>query len=480
MIDKPTHINPDSFNENIKGKLANHTMPVDTELWSKIERDLQTTKKRRLPVWLWVSIGSAAIITLLLISRSNIYLQKNDSMKETLSLNAGSSKQDIHAFKSGFHASNSIQSAQIEGTKKQFVREHKHMRKDFIASRHYDIQENTGKNKPYINDTVSTITEKDPNRNKTLTEKVDSGNMNRRIFDLRLADKDFKTGSVPQTQTKKSASKHKNSGWMIAGLIMSGNNFSQSNTLYSKQSEATNNYSTVDENNQPVFVSEKTVTVTTPTTITTLTSTASTTYYLATTGGNSTTTSTTETSSSTTTNYLSINTTEPDKSLFSDIKYQLPLSTGFKIGKKISNNANIESGLIYTYLQTNLTGEDIDAEYQLHYLGIPLNFRYTVWNIKKLYFNLSAGIMAEKGLQSKYCFRQYKTTGNIDKTTTSGIDGMQWSANSAIDISYLFIPHYSLYFDPQLSYYFDNNQPLSIRTKQNFVFGLQLGLRYDF
>ncbi len=35
-----------------------------------------------------------------------------------------------------------------------------------------------------------------------------------------------------------------------------------------------------------------------------------------------------------------------------------------------------------------------------------------------------------------------------------------------------------IYFDPSIAYYFDNNQPLSIRSSQPLQFKFELGFRF--
>jgi len=43
---------------------------------------------------------------------------------------------------------------------------------------------------------------------------------------------------------------------------------------------------------------------------------------------------------------------------------------------------------------------------------------------------------------------------------------------------YWFVKHVGIAFKPSVAYYFDNNQPLSIRTQQPIQFNLELGLRF--
>ena len=82
-----------------------------------------------------------------------------------------------------------------------------------------------------------------------------------------------------------------------------------------------------------------------------------------------------------------------------DIKHHFPVSVGITVQKELNNRLALETGLVYTYLSSDLTAGGAayyTQNQQLHYLGIPLKLN---WNfLKKRYFNLylSGGGMLEK------------------------------------------------------------------------------------
>jgi predicted porin len=89
--------------------------------------------------------------------------------------------------------------------------------------------------------------------------------------------------------------------------------------------------------------------------------------------------------------------------------------------------------------------------------------------------------MVEKGILSHFVQRTYYD--NIDnhmKTITSNekIKGLQWSLGISPGVDYHIHKNYSFYFEPKLSYYFDNNQPKSARTIHPLVVGINAGVRY--
>jgi hypothetical protein len=154
-------------------------------------------------------------------------------------------------------------------------------------------------------------------------------------------------------------------------------------------------------------------------------------------------------------------------------QYGLPLSAKFIARKDLNTRLAVESGLSYTYLPTKYRWNKNTAHQQLHYLGIPLNVVcYIVsepnWNIYA-----SAGGMVEKGVYS-YISR----TDNLN--TKPVMKGLQWSVNGAVGATYKLRKGLGVFFEPQLGYFFDNEQPESIRTEWPVSFGLGIGLRFSF
>jgi len=168
---------------------------------------------------------------------------------------------------------------------------------------------------------------------------------------------------------------------------------------------------------------------------------------------------------------------------YPDIDHAIPISVGVTVRKKLSNRIALESGLVYTYLSSKLkTGHGMHHEGRLglHYLGVPLNLVVTVWEQPKWNIYISAGGMAEKGLRSIYKQDRYDKLELISTTEKTSIDGLAWSINGSIGVSYRFIKDWSFYVEPRISYYFDTNQPISIRTEHATSFGLAGGIRFQF
>ena len=56
--------------------------------------------------------------------------------------------------------------------------------------------------------------------------------------------------------------------------------------------------------------------------------------------------------------------------------------------------------------------------------------------------------------------------------------GIQWSANVGIGLEYRIWDFMGIYVDPRLTYFFDCDQPYSVRTEQPLQFNLELGFRF--
>jgi hypothetical protein len=174
----------------------------------------------------------------------------------------------------------------------------------------------------------------------------------------------------------------------------------------------------------------------------------------------------------------------PQPEAFGKIVHRPPLSVGLSVRKTLSEYVSIESGLTYSYLYSTFESKapQREASMTLHYLGLPVYLSFDLiprsrgaWGLY-----LSAGGMVEKGLTAHYMQNVYNFDKNvvIQRASNEKIDGLQWSVQAALGVSYRLHRNYSLFLEPKVSYYLDNNQPLNARTEHPFVPGLNIGLRH--
>ena len=184
----------------------------------------------------------------------------------------------------------------------------------------------------------------------------------------------------------------------------------------------------------------------------------------------------------------SLSTTKPKTGVVqksTDATYGLPVSLGAGLKFDLTDRRSLGIGANYTLLASKffgtytLVGEDgrieesisSDIRNMQQYVGIPVNAFYNIVSRDFMNFYVYAGGTVEKCISDKY---EILNTRYIHKGTASGV---QASADLGIGMEVLLGKHLGLYFDPSLRYYFDCNQPKSIRTAQPLMLGLEMGLR---
>lgn len=168
-----------------------------------------------------------------------------------------------------------------------------------------------------------------------------------------------------------------------------------------------------------------------------------------------------------------------------DVKHHFPVSVGITVQKSLNPVLALETGVVYTYLASDLTAGDATyytQKQQLHYLGIPLKLN---WNfLRKRYFNLylAGGGMVEKCVYGELSARyDVAPQAALSQDETLSIDPLQWSVSAAVGITLKLAPHVNLYAEPGIVYYFDDGSQVStIRKEKPFNINLQGGLRFDF
>ena len=184
----------------------------------------------------------------------------------------------------------------------------------------------------------------------------------------------------------------------------------------------------------------------------------------------------------------SLSTTKPKTGVVqksTDATYGLPVSFGAGLKFDLTDRWSLSVGANYTLLASKffgtytLVGEDGRVEESIssdirnmqQYIGVPVNAFYNIVSRDFMNFYAYAGGTVEKCISDRY---EVLNTKYIHKGTTSGV---QASANLGIGMEVLLGRHLGLYFDPSLRYYFDCDQPKSIRTAQPLMLGFEAGVR---
>lgn len=429
MQDNINKNQPDAFSELMKQKLENHQLPVDLNDWSAIEKRLNKKGKRKIiPWWMWLPMGSAAVLALLFMLRS--FNEIPD-----------------YAIKSGAH----VVSQQAETPKRYTVQQSiakTNASGNHISNTTVKVQQQTS---PQNHNSVVIDL---PNKVTVAIDSVaNETNNNVATATLRAVEKEpiaqvavSQNDSVLNKQEKKKTVLDPNPDEMIAAVDKQKSK--SNNWMLAASYGSQGNVDLASNNGGVDFVS------------------SSPNFY-------------DKTLSAANTNYTSIMATND----FTKKTYNDPLSFGLTVRKQLNKTLSLESGLVYTYLLSTFENSGVqrsEAKLHLHYIGIPVNLITELWENSKWEVYLSTGFMAEKGIQSLYVQSQYFGTEVVTTTAKTKINGIQWSINGGVGVSYKIKRQLGIYFEPKFSRYFENNQPVSARTDHPFVFGLSAGLRIGF
>lgn len=431
MQDNINNNKPDAFSELMKQKLENHQLPVDLNDWSAIEKRLNKKGKRKIiPWWMWLPMGSAAVLALLFTLRS---------FNET----------PDYAVKSNSHAV-----TQQAETPKQYTAQQTVAKVDMSGNQVSNVPTAVLKQKQTSVQNHNSVVIDLPNK---VTVAFDSvvNKINNTVdpTTLRAVEKEpiaqvavQQNDSAQNKQEKKKTVLDPNPDEMIAAVYKQKSK--SNNWMLAASYGSQGNVDLASNTGAGDFVS------------------SSPNFY-------------DRTLSAANTNYTSIMATND----FTKKTYNDPLSFGLTVRKQLNKTLSLESGLVYTYLLSTFENSGVqrsEAKLHLHYIGIPVNLITELWENSKWEVYLSTGFMAEKGIQSLYVQSQYFGTEVVTTTAKTNINGIQWSINGGVGVTYKIKRQLGVYFEPKFSRYFDNNQPVSARTDHPFVFGLSAGLRIGF
>ena len=153
------------------------------------------------------------------------------------------------------------------------------------------------------------------------------------------------------------------------------------------------------------------------------------------------------------------------------IDHKLPISAGFSIRKNLPKGFSVETGLVYTFLASDILYEGAvkETSQKLHYLGIPLRANWNFVDKDKFTFYVAAGGTIEKCIYGKM------------GSENLSVDPVQLSVLAAIGAQYNIGKHFGIYLEPGISYFFDDGSDIrTIRTDNPCNFTLQAGLRLSY
>ncbi|MCD7972328.1 MAG: PorT family protein [Candidatus Azobacteroides sp.] len=162
-----------------------------------------------------------------------------------------------------------------------------------------------------------------------------------------------------------------------------------------------------------------------------------------------------------------------------EIDYKLPFTVGVTVRKELSDKWALESGLMYTYLSSTEkekhSGNEISKkDVRLNYLGIPVKGIYSLYQTGNISLYVAGGGMLEKSVYGKEVY----DNGNSNSLNVSEI---QASIFTNIGVNIKLIDHFGLFLEPGVIYYFDDGSEVeTIRKDRPFNFNFQGGIRFTY
>lgn len=165
------------------------------------------------------------------------------------------------------------------------------------------------------------------------------------------------------------------------------------------------------------------------------------------------------------------------------VKHHMPVTIGFSLDWNLDKNWTLETGLNYTLLSSDIRSGSksyVEETQKLHYVGIPLKIRRSIWQNRWFSVYASVGGAVEKCVSGRLESVTATNGGNRTSERTSlEVDPLQWSVAAAAGAQVNFTSRLGLYLEPGVAYYFDDHSGVeTIRKEHPFNFNLQLGLRF--
>ncbi len=174
-----------------------------------------------------------------------------------------------------------------------------------------------------------------------------------------------------------------------------------------------------------------------------------------------------------------------DEDVVKEVKHRMPMRFGLSAAFSLTDRLALETGLTYTQLNSDLREGSEKSYYkgtqQLHYVGIPVNVKYSIYTVGALNIYASAGALVEQCVAGKKEM-DLVVNGKTEEQASgpAGSTPMQLSFNAAAGLQYNFTPLVGIYAEPGVSYYVNDKSSLSTVYKEHpWNFNVSLGLRFN-
>lgn len=430
----------DKWINDIRSRMDNYSEPLPVGLWEKIESEISTPAPKVIPMWRkWTSVAAAAALVLAISSVSVWYWSTDSELKEV-----NSALTDNNEIRQEYKSDNVIQEVQtVESSDKQLQAEAvNYSPKTIVNLASGDNTDSLNVARIALSENIQTVdTESTDSELKKEVDAEDEASIKENRMKRMREDRETvrrNASYLAMSDSKRS----KGSGVQLG--VMTGNIPYSSSNSFSGMSRLAIPTKSVSQVND-VVVGEV---------------------------------------SDATASYSQMLFNNMGRQTYTDIKHHMPVTVGASVKWNLNEDWALESGLNYTYLYSELRSgakSYIEDKQKLHYVGIPLKVQRSVWSNSIFSFYASAGGMMEKcvsGSVETVCVddNNRKSFGN----EKLDVKPLQFSVLASVGLQANFNKLLSLYLEPGMIYYFDDNTDIiTIRKDKPFNFNLQLGLRFN-
>ncbi len=173
---------------------------------------------------------------------------------------------------------------------------------------------------------------------------------------------------------------------------------------------------------------------------------------------------------------------QPDPNFIEVFDHKLPIRVSADIAWPLTHNIDLGTGITYSFLKSDISFGYSNsmlhkAVQKLHFIGIPLDIRYTPWRFKQFDIYVSGGIMAEKCIAGG--IKEYNNEYGDYSYDGSEERPFQFSVNASAGIQLRLARQCGLFIEPGIGIYLDNGSKLrSIYTEKPVTFNINLGIRF--
>ncbi len=430
----------DKWINDIRSRMDNYSEPLPVGLWEKIESEISTPAPKVIPMWRkWTSVAAAAALVLAISSVSVWYWSSDSELKEV-----NSALTDNNEIRQEYKSDNGIHEVQtVESSDKQLQAEAvNYSPKTIVSLVSGDNTDSLNVARIALSENIQTVdTESTDSELKKEVDTEDEASIKGNRMKRMREDRETvrrNASYLAMSDSKRS----KGSGVQLG--VMTGNIPYSSSNSFSGMSRLAIPTKSVSQVND-VVVGEV---------------------------------------SDATASYSQMLFNNMGRQTYTDIKHHMPVTVGASVKWNLNEHWALESGLNYTYLYSELRSgakSYIEDKQKLHYVGIPLKVQHSVWSNSIFSFYASAGGMMEKcvsGSVETVCVddNNRKSFGN----EKLDVKPLQFSVLASVGLQANFNKLLSLYLEPGMIYYFDDNTDIiTIRKDKPFNFNLQLGLRFN-